>query len=53
MSFSSLASSRSNISASFLIRISVPASICAFMSLSRFSEPLTVLKFVIMPPSQR
>ena len=53
MSFSSLTSSRWNISASFLIRISVPASICAFMSFRRLSEPLTVLKLVSMPPSQR
>jgi len=53
MSFSSFASSRWNISASFLIRISVPASICAFISFRRLSEPFTVLKLVSMPPSQR
>ena len=35
------------------MRISVPDSICAFISFKRLSEPLTVLKLVSMPPNQR
>jgi hypothetical protein len=45
--------SRWNISCSFLLIASRPASCWAFMSFRRLIEVLTVLKLVSMPPSQR
>ncbi|MOA33946.1 hypothetical protein D3C78_1552860 [compost metagenome] len=53
MSFSSFSSSRANISCSFLLMLSRPASSWIFMSFRRLIDVLTVLKLVSMPPSQR